>query len=96
MYSTELKLEIVQRYLQGTSGIKTLAKEYHVDCGDIHKWKDSIRKWEQVYYEYGREALYEEHRGRTSKMGIKKERKQKKYRTERRPPGRSPASSRGE
>ena len=30
MYSTELKLEIVQKYLQGTAGVKKLAEEYHV------------------------------------------------------------------
>ena len=28
MYSTELKLEIVQKYLQGTAGVKKLAEEY--------------------------------------------------------------------
>lgn len=125
-YSTELKLEIVQRYLHGTCGFSMLAKEYHVDAGDIQKWRDaylehgilglctthgtysgdfkisvveymnntgsslrqtaahfnipsknSIRKWERIYYEYGKEALYEEHRGRASKMGINKKQKSK-------------------
>lgn len=40
-HSTELKLEIMQRYLQGTCGIKTLAQEYHVTYGDILKWRNA-------------------------------------------------------
>ena len=39
MYSTELKLEIVQRYLQGNIGLKALAEQYHVNKCDIQKWK---------------------------------------------------------
>jgi transposase len=126
IYSTELKLEIVQRYLECTIGLKVLAKEYSVTPGDIQKWrdfyrehgvdalcttngtysgdfkvsvveymhitgaslrhtaahfnipsKDSIQKWERIYYEEGKEALYDERRGRASKMGTKQPRKQK-------------------
>ena len=125
-YSTELKLEVVQRYLQGNIGLKVLAKEYYVWPGDIQKWRDaylahgveglttthgtytgdfkvtvveymhttgaslrktaahfnipsreSISKWERIYFEEGKEALYEERRGRASKMGIKRPRKNK-------------------
>lgn len=127
MYSAELKLEIVQRYLQGDMGVKKLAEEYHVHKGDIQKWRDAylehgidglntkpksysgdfkvsvveymhntgsslrktaahfnipcrdlITKWERIYYEEGKEALYIERRGRASTMGIKKPRKPKK------------------
>lgn len=127
MYATELKLEIVQKYLQGNVGLKTLAKEYSVSTGDIQKWRDaylehgiaglntthgtydgdfkvfvveymqntgsSIRKtaahfnipsfktvsqWERIYFEQGKEALYEERRGRATKMGTRKPRKPKK------------------
>jgi transposase len=127
MYSTELKLEIVQRYLQGDIGVKKLAEEYHVHKGDIQKWRDAylehgvaglntqhrtysgnfkisvveymhntgsslrktaahfnipcrdlITRWERIYYEEGKEALYEERRGRASKMGTAKPRKPKK------------------
>ena len=109
MYSTELKLEIVQRYLQGDIGVRKLAEEYHVNKGDIQKWRDaylehgiegldiqnrtysgdfkvsvveymhdtgtslrktaahfnipcrdSISRWERIYYEEGKDALYEE------------------------------------
>ena len=40
-YSTELKLEIVQRYIKDGIGLKTLAKEYFVCVGDIQKWRDA-------------------------------------------------------
>ena len=124
MYSTELKLKIVQRYLKGDISLKTLAEQYHVNKGDIQKWRNaylehgtaglctthgtytgnfkvsvveymhntgaSIRQtaahfnipspptvgsWERIYYEKGKEALYEERRGRATKMGKNSPRK---------------------
>lgn len=124
MYSTELKLEIVQRYLKGNVGLRALAEQYHVHRGDIQKWRNaylehgiaglctthgtytgefkvsvveymhntgaSIRQtaayfnipspttvgsWERIYYESGKEALYEERRGGAGKMGKKTPRK---------------------
>jgi transposase len=39
--------------------------------------RNSIQKWERIYYEEGKEALYEERRGRASKMSTKRPRKQK-------------------
>lgn len=123
MYSTELKLEIVQRYLQGREAKNTLANEYHVNPSDITKWRDVylehgeaglstthgtytgdfkvfvveymhntetslsktaahfnipdksiIRKWERIYYELGKEALFVERRGRP--MNIEKQNKE--------------------
>ncbi len=44
IYSAELKLEIVERYLKGDIGIKKLAQEYHVSYGDIQKWRDDYQK----------------------------------------------------
>lgn len=44
IYSTELKLEIVERYLKGDIGIKKLAKEYHASSGDIRKWRDAYEE----------------------------------------------------
>lgn len=39
IYSTELKLEIVQRYLQGNIGVAQLATEYYIGSkGDVQKW----------------------------------------------------------
>ena len=49
-YSTELKLEIVLRYLNGTEAITRLAKEYCVFKSDIQKWRDA-------YLEHGIEGL---------------------------------------
>ena len=127
IYSNELKLEIVQRYLKGDIGLKTLAEQYHVNKCDIQKWKaaytehgteglckthgtytgdfkvsvveymhatgasmrqtaahfnipsmKSVSDWERIYYEEGKEALFEERRGRASKMGTKHPGKNKK------------------
>lgn len=127
MYSTELKLEIVKRYLEGNIGLKALAEQYHVNKGDIQKWKaayaehgvdglckthgtytgdfkvavveymhttgasmrqtaahfnvpslKSVSDWERIYYEEGKEALYEERRGRARKMKAKNPRKKQK------------------
>ena len=127
MYSTELKLEIVQRYLKGDIGIKQLADEYHISSkaciqnGSLsiesmaklvfvprmelivvdfkvsvveymHNTgaslrqtaahfnipsKESVSKWERIYYEEGKNALYEERRGRALKMENRKPRKAK-------------------
>jgi transposase len=126
LYSKELKLEIVQRYLEGKESMATLANVYHIDKGDIQKWRDAylengviglctihrtysgdfkvnvveymhttgaslrktaahfnipsrecISKWERIYYEEGKGALYEERRGRTSKVGSKMPKKSK-------------------
>ena len=124
MYSTELKLEIVQRYLEGNIGLKALAEQYHVNKCDIQKWKaayaehgeddlykthgtytgdfkvavveymhttgasmrqtaahfnipslKSVSDWERIYYEEGKETLFEERRGRARKMGTGNSRK---------------------
>ena len=126
MFTTEFKLEVVKRYLEGKEGLRLLAREYHVDRADIQKWRDaylqhgiaglenrhgtytgefkiavveymhdngmSLRQtaaffnipskstiaiWEKIYYEQGKEALLEEHRGKCSKMGTKRPRKPK-------------------
>ena len=128
IYSDELKLEMIQRYLSGKGGTKSLAQKYHVDRTSLQKWiaqyrangvdgithskstsysgdfkisvveymhntgssqqqtathfgipsKESVVKWERIYYEEGKEALFEERRGRASKMGVKRPRKPKK------------------
>ena len=54
MYSSELKLEIVQRYLEGKIGLRTLASEYKVAKGDIQKWRDA-------YLEHGVSGLCTTH-----------------------------------
>ena len=120
IYSTDFKLEIVKRYLDEGIGLRTLAEQYHVDKGDIQKWRNAyiehgieglctthrtytgdfkvavveymhntgtsirqtaahfnipshptISRWERIYYERGKDALYGERRGRALKMGKK-------------------------
>ena len=128
VYSTELILEIVEKYLQGNISANQLAEEYHIGSkSDVQKWIAAYRehgvaglstvhstytgdfklsvveymqntgasarqtavyfnipshptvlKWERIYYEQGKEALYEERRGRVSKMGTNRPRKGKK------------------
>jgi len=127
IYSNELKLEIVERYLRGGISIRLLAEEYSVCASEIKKWRNaysyhgvaglctthgtysgdfklsvieymhstgaslnhvaayfnipskrSISSWERIYYEEGKEALFEERRGRASKMNAKRSKKSKK------------------
>lgn len=54
IYSLELKLEVVQRYLEGDIGLKTLAREYHINS------KACIQKWGTLYQEH--EGLFEDSR----------------------------------
>jgi len=37
-YTEELKLRVVAAYLNGTGGVKTLAKEHGVERGAVQKW----------------------------------------------------------
>ena len=117
IYSSELKLQIVQRYLQGNISIREVAEKFCVDQSDVRKWKDAylqhgmaglctthgtytgdfkvtvveymhntgastrqtaahfnipsrttVSKWERIYYEQGKEALYIDNRGRPRTM----------------------------
>lgn len=63
IYSTEFKLEIVERYLKRDIGIKKLAQEYHVSHGDIQKWRDA-------YQEHGVEGLSTTHRTYTGEFKV--------------------------
>lgn len=40
IYSNELKLKVVQRYLDGDISLKELSKEYYVGTSDIQKWRE--------------------------------------------------------
>lgn len=51
IYTLELKLEIVQRYLEGNIGLKTLAREYHINS------KACVQKWVSLYQEHGTAGL---------------------------------------
>ena len=128
IYSNDLKLEIVKKYLSGNYGFQLLADEYHISSTVIIRgWvenylqhgekglcttcgtysgefkvsvveykketgaslvktaahfnipsKETVRKWEQIYYEQGKEALFEERRGITRKMKNKQSTKDNK------------------
>lgn len=113
-YTTELKLQIVQEYLNGNLGKKQIAKKYYVNPSDVQKWSaayckhgleglctthgtytgdfkvyvveymhntslsarqtaahfnipsyTSVCKWERIYLEEGKDALFVEHRGKS-------------------------------
>ena len=127
IYSTDLKLQVVQCYLQGNISTRDVAKEFNVNPSDVRKWKDAylqhgssglctthgtytgdfkvavveymhntgasirqaaayfnipsfttVSKWERIYYELGKEALYIENRGRPRKMKETKNNKAEK------------------
>ena len=50
-YSTELKLEIVKKYLEGNIGLKQLAEEYNLST------KADIQKWLAAYEHHGVQGL---------------------------------------
>lgn len=131
-YSTELKLEIVEKYLKGNIGLNQLANEYYLPSkSDIQKWvaayehhgvqglcnfngtyagnfkihvleymkntgasrrqtaaffnipsPRTIAMWEHIYNTEGKEALYEERRGRANKVNSNKGKKIKKSKPE--------------
>ena len=41
IYSSDLKLQVVERYLQGNISIRDVAKQFSVDESDVRKWKDA-------------------------------------------------------
>lgn len=51
IYTTEMKLEIVKRYIKGNIGLKELAKQYHIGS------KADIQKWLAAYREHGVKGL---------------------------------------
>ncbi len=70
-YSGDFKVSVVE-YMHNTgASLQSTAAHFNIPS------KDSVSKWERIYYEEGRNALYEERRGRASKMGTKKPRKPK-------------------
>lgn len=65
-YTGDFKVSVVEyMHNTGTSLFETAA---HFNIPS----KDSIKRWEYIYYEEGKEALYKERRGRVIKMGTEK------------------------
>lgn len=54
MYSDDFKYEVVKQYLEGDMGLRQLSNKYHIDRGDIQKWRDA-------YLEHGMEGLTSRH-----------------------------------
>ena len=70
-YSGDFKVSVVE-YMHNTgASLRQTAAHFNIPS------KESISKWERIYYEEGKAALFEERRGRASKMGTKRPRKQK-------------------
>ena len=70
-YTGAFKISVVE-YMHNTgSSLRQTAAHFNIQS------KETISKWERIYYELGKEALYEERRGRAGKMGTKRPRKNK-------------------
>lgn len=70
-YSGEFKVSVVE-YMKNT-GASLVETAAHFNIPS----KENVRRWERIYYAQGKEALFEERRGRASKMGTKQSRKTK-------------------
>ncbi len=54
-YGFEIKLKVVQDYLDGKGGYRYLAKKYGV------KNADQVRSWINSYQQFGEEGLFRKH-----------------------------------
>lgn len=71
-YTGDFKVFVVE-YMHNTgASIRSTAAHFNIPS------PQTVNSWERVYYEQGKDALYEEQRGRASKMGTKRPRKPKK------------------
>ena len=71
-YAGDFKVAVVE-YMHNTgASIRNTAIHFNIPS------HTTIRKWERIYHELGKEALYEERRGRATKMETKRPRKSKK------------------
>jgi|HigsolmetaGSP11D_1036233.scaffolds.fasta_scaffold14530_2 transposase len=71
-FSGDFKIHVVEYMHQNSLSIRSTAALFGIQS------PPTVSKWERIYYEEGKEALYEERRGRTRKMSTKKPRKYKK------------------
>lgn len=68
-YTGDFKVAVVEYMHNTRTSMRQTAAHFNIP---IFK---SVSGWERSYYEEGKEALYEERRGRASKMGMKKAKK---------------------
>lgn len=71
-YSGDFKIHVVEYMHQNSLSIRSTAALFGIQS------PPTVSKWERTYYEEGKEALYEERRGRSRKMSAKKPTKSKK------------------
>ena len=72
-YSGDFKVHVVEYMHQHSLSLKQATARFGI------QGTYTVAKWERIYYEEGKEALYEERRGRSKKMtGKKKGRPPKK------------------
>ena len=70
-YTGKFKVSVVE-YMHNTgASIRKTAAHFN-----IPSFK-TVSQWERIYYEQGKDALFKEQRGRTSKMGRKRLQKSK-------------------
>ena len=71
-FSGDFKIHVVEYMHQNSLSIRATAALFGIQS------PSTISKWERTYYKEGKEALYEERRGRSLKMSTKKPTKSKK------------------
>ena len=72
-YTGDFKVAVVEYMHKTGASLRQTAAYFNIPS------RNSISKWERIYYEQGREALYRENRGRSKKMSdTKKETAKKK------------------
>ena len=71
-YSGDFKIAVVEYMHNHGVSIRQTAAHFNIPT-----WT-TISKWERIYYEEGKEALHEERRGRSRKMGIRKSQNKEK------------------
>lgn len=64
-YGFEIKLKVVQDYLDGKGGYRYLAKKYGV------KNADQVRSWINSYQQFGEEGLFRKHYDNTYSVQFK-------------------------
>lgn len=73
-YDGNLKIHVVEYMHKNSMSLQQVAAYF-----GIHS-PPTVAKWERIYYEEGKEALYEERRGRSKKLSVaKKGRPPKKH-----------------
>lgn len=72
-YSGDFKLYVVE-YMHNTgASLQRTAIHFNIPS------KETVKQWERIYFEEGKEALYEERRGRANGMEPKKSREVKNH-----------------